>query len=78
MLILPLMAKTARELSAAYGIAALPDEAVAIITMATLAAVAALALVGWCHGDVKPSNILLCANEVRQHALVTKYLALWC
>jgi serine/threonine protein kinase len=64
--ILPLLAKSAADMAMALGPQPLPEPVLALLTMACLSAIAGLAMAGWCHGDLKPSNILFAANEVRQ------------
>ncbi|KXZ43956.1 hypothetical protein GPECTOR_76g777 [Gonium pectorale] len=63
-LILPLLAKSAADLLVATA-AAVGDEATAYVCMGVLAAMAGLASNGWCHGDIKPANIMLTGDQKR-------------
>ncbi|KXZ43958.1 hypothetical protein GPECTOR_76g779 [Gonium pectorale] len=63
-LILPLLAKSAADLLVATA-ADVGDEATAYVCMGVLAAMAGLASNGWCHGDIKPANIMLTGDQKR-------------
>ncbi|KXZ45926.1 hypothetical protein GPECTOR_49g510 [Gonium pectorale] len=62
-LVLPLMARSAVDLLAAASPGAVDDEAAAYVAAGVLVAMAGLAAKGWCHGDIKPANIMLAAGD---------------
>ncbi|KXZ41234.1 hypothetical protein GPECTOR_628g723 [Gonium pectorale] len=64
-LILPLLARSAADLLAATDFTGIDDEAAAYVCAGVLAAMAGLASKGWCHGDIKPANIMLAGDENR-------------
>ncbi|KXZ47015.1 hypothetical protein GPECTOR_38g251 [Gonium pectorale] len=69
-LILPLLARSAADLLAAASPGVVDDEATAYVAAGVLAAMAGLAAKGWCHGDIKPANIMLAAGAEKHVVLV--------
>ncbi|KXZ41298.1 hypothetical protein GPECTOR_571g611 [Gonium pectorale] len=69
-LILPLLAKSVADLLAAASPGVVDDEAPAYVAAGVLAAMAGLAAKGWCHGDIKPANIMLEAGNEKRIVLV--------
>ena len=41
-----------------------PDSFTGSICLSVLFAIAGLAMLGWCHGDIKPGNIVLPTRKV--------------
>ena len=65
-LVLPLLGRACSDLLK-FGRAPPTDRFTGAICMSMLSAIAGLAMLGWCHGDIKPGNIMLPTHKVRQH-----------
>ena len=63
-LVLPLLGRACSDLLK-FGRAPPTDSFTGAICMSTLSAIVGLALLGWCHGDIKPGNIMLPTHKVR-------------
>lgn len=65
-LMLPLLGRACSDLLRFRPVGHDLDDYAGIICISTLSAIAGLAMLGWCHGDVKPANIMLPTHKVRQ------------